>query len=83
MVTIRDSWALEIRTTVGRLVFSLACAVVTLLGFGLISRVIRYRKSVQDLLIGLGMSVAGFAFARLHLHVFDRIFLWQGKVKRL
>ena len=83
VVTLRDSWALEIRTTVGRLVFSIACAAATLAGLGLISRVIKYRKSVQDLLIGLGMSVAGFAFARLHLHVFDRIFLWQGKVKRL
>jgi hypothetical protein len=34
-------------------------------------------------LIGLGMVSVGTLLARLHLHVFDRLFLWQGRLERL
>ncbi len=56
---------------------------IALMGPGILSRVIDYRKTVQEMLIGLGMAVFGALVARLHLHVFDRLFLAQGRLKRL
>lgn len=44
-------------------------------------RLIRYQKTVQDALLGFGMATVGWLVAGLHLHVFDRWFLWQGKIK--
>jgi hypothetical protein len=82
-LTIHDWWGYEINTTLGRLLLSLAFTGLTLCGLGLVSKLINYRKTLQELLIGLGMAVAGFLLARLHLHVFDRIFLWQGRLKWL
>ena len=42
-------------------------------------RVIRWRDTLTYIAIGIGMSLAGFAVARLHLHVFDKIYLWYGR----
>jgi predicted acylesterase/phospholipase RssA len=38
------------------------------------------RKTAQQVLVGLGMVTVGFIAARLHLHVFDKLFLWQGRL---
>jgi len=45
-------------------------------------RVIRWRDTLKNIAIGVGMSFAGFLAARLHLHVFDRLFLRYGRLKR-
>jgi hypothetical protein len=37
-------------------------------------------KTIGQMAIGFGMWSIGWLFARLHLHVFDRIFLFEGKV---
>lgn len=84
--SIRLSWGeplFTIAPTLGDLSLSVGSAIMSLLGFGLISRLVQYRKTVQDILIGVGMSTVGFLFARLHLHVFDRLFLWQGGFERV
>jgi len=46
-------------------------------------QVIQYRKTFQSILIGIGMGTVGWLLARLHLHVFDRIFLRQGSLTHL
>jgi len=46
-------------------------------------KVLRYRKTLQDVVIGVGMVTVGWLVARLHLHVFDRWFLRQGRLARL
>jgi len=53
------------------------------LGLSVIGRVLNYRKTATEILIGIGMATFGFGLARLHLHVFDKLFLWQGTIKRL
>jgi hypothetical protein len=81
-----DSWGKPLfvfQPTLGDLVLSLGCTAFLLLAFALVSKAVNYRKTVQEILIGLGMSTVGFVFARLHLHVFDRLFLLQGSLKRL
>jgi len=41
-----------------------------------------YRKTLGEIAFGLGLSLAGLA-AGLHLHVFDKLFLRQGKLERV
>jgi len=58
-------------------------AALSLLGLGLVGKLLNYRKTATEILIGIGMATFGFALARVHLHLFDKLFLWQGSVKRL
>lgn len=46
-------------------------------------KVLRYRKTLSEIAIGIGMCAIGWIFARLHLHFFDKLYLWQGQVKRV
>lgn len=75
--------ALPMTFTVGQLAWAALTGILGLMGAGVLSRVLNYRKTVSDMFIGVGMAVVGWWLARLHLHVFDRIFLWQGRVERL
>jgi predicted acylesterase/phospholipase RssA len=45
-------------------------------------RVVQPRETLHRIAVGAGMSVFGFLIARLHLHVFDRMYLRAGKVDR-
>jgi hypothetical protein len=62
--------------------WSLGIALLSFVGLGALAKVLNYRKTVQQIVIGIGMALLGFALARLHLHVFDKLFLWQGRLKR-
>jgi hypothetical protein len=62
--------------------WSLGIALITFVGLGTLAKVLNYRKTLQQILVGLGMATVGFLLARLHLHVFDKIFLWQGRLAR-
>ena len=42
-------------------------------------RLVQYRKTLSDIAIGIGMGLFGFLAARLHVHVFDRLYLHLGK----
>lgn len=48
-----------------------------------IMQVVRWRDTVNYVLVGIGMCTIGFLIARLHLHVFDRLYLRLGKLDRL
>jgi len=56
---------------------------LSLLGLGFIAKLANYRKTATEVLIGIGMATVGFLLARLHLHVFDKLFLWQGSLSAL
>jgi predicted acylesterase/phospholipase RssA len=43
--------------------------------------VVRYRDTVMEIAIGIGMSLLGWIFARIHLHVFDKWYLRIGRMK--
>jgi predicted acylesterase/phospholipase RssA len=68
--------------TVKAAVFAIAFALLSVVGLGWVAKLVRYRKTATEILIGIGMSTLGFLLARLHLHVFDKLFLWQGRLKR-
>jgi len=48
-----------------------------------VMRVVRYRDTLTEIAIGVGMSLVGWIFARIHLHVFDRWYLRAGGVKKV
>lgn len=77
-------WEGEIFTlTVKGAAVMLVVAALPLLGLGFVAKLVNYRKTATEVLIGIGMATFGFLVARLHLHVFDKLFLWQGGLQRL
>lgn len=78
-----ESIALIVLTTLG--VAVLAAAVNALVGkkHGKnVMRVIQWRDTLKSIATGVGMSLAGFLAARLHLHVFDPLYLWYGRLDK-
>jgi predicted acylesterase/phospholipase RssA len=43
-------------------------------------QLLQYRKTLSRALLGVGMALAGWLVARLHLHLFDRLYLAYGSV---
>ena len=66
--------------TIGALLTAVVCAAVGLAGWGGLAKSIQYRKTLQSVIVGLAMGTVGWLLARLHLHVFDRWFLRQGRL---
>jgi predicted acylesterase/phospholipase RssA len=71
------------RLTVKDVVIFAGFAALGLLGLGVVGKLVNYRKTATEILIGLGMASFGFIVARAHLHIFDKIFLWYGSMRRL
>jgi hypothetical protein len=46
-----------------------------------VMRLVRYRDTLTEIAIGVGMSLVGWILARIHLHVFDKWYLRAGKIK--
>ena len=69
--------------TVGALLTTIICLVLGSTGWGLLSGLIQYRKTFQAVLIGISMGTVGWLLARVHLHIFDRLFLRFGRLERL
>ena len=47
-----------------------------------ILQIVNFRETLTQIAIGIGMSILGWAVARLHLHVFDKWFLSYGSIKK-
>lgn len=47
-----------------------------------IMRVIRWRDTLRNIAVGVGMSTLGFIAARIHLHIFDRLYLKYGRLDK-
>jgi hypothetical protein len=70
-------WTLSL----GQVAVAMMVLVVVLAGLPVL-QLLNVRKTAQQVLVGLGMVTVGFIAARLHLHVFDKLFLWQGRLVR-
>jgi predicted acylesterase/phospholipase RssA len=76
-------WQNELFTlTVKDVVIFVGLALLGFLGLGFVGKVLNYRKTATEILIGIGMATFGFIVARAHLHIFDKIFLWHGSMRR-
>ena len=79
-----ETWHSElVSLTVGGLMTLLLPIALSLVGLALVTKVITARKTAQQVLIGLGIVTVGAFLARLHLHIFDKLFLKKGKLERL
>lgn len=85
-ISIVDWWRLfavqRAMLTLGWLTAVVALVVVAGLLSMPILRLLKFPKTLQQLVIGIGMASFGFVVARLHLHVFDKLFLWDGRLSR-
>lgn len=69
--------------TVEQLALSVIVAVLSAVLGKWVMRIVRFRETIGKVLIGIGMSAFGFLLARLHLHVFDRVYLHFGRLERV
>lgn len=79
----REWWSVELGLTLGAIATALLFALAGKVFGPAVVKVVRYRKTLADVVLGVAMMSFGFLLARLHLHVFDRLFLWQGRVSRV
>lgn len=66
----------------GELIILLAALLLGTIVFEKLSGAFNYRKTLDQILIGLGLTV-GSLLAKVHLYVFDKLFLWQGRIDRI
>lgn len=62
------------------LTFILTQAVTLVVGKN-VMRVVQFRNTLLRIAVGIGMALLGWLAARLHLHVFDRMFLSRGSLE--
>lgn len=63
---------------IGSFVLTLLVAAI----FGkLVMKVVWFRQTLMKILFGIGMSTFGFLIARLHLHLFNPLYLWLGHIQ--
>jgi hypothetical protein len=79
------TWALwEYRNipvlTVGAIGILIAVAAAAAIFGKMIARVARLRETIGQMVIGTLMTLFGWLAARIHLYIFDRWFLWRGRV---
>jgi predicted acylesterase/phospholipase RssA len=46
-----------------------------------ILRIVNFRETISQIAIGVGMALAGWILARMHLHIFDRLYLRKGQLR--
>jgi predicted acylesterase/phospholipase RssA len=71
--------------TVGRIGIAvltmLAIALLTFILGKLLMGIVRLRDTLTRIAIGIGMSLLGFIVARIHLHIFDKMYLRYGSLE--
>jgi predicted acylesterase/phospholipase RssA len=72
-------FSLSLTGTYGEIFWIIVVLPLLLCGFWLIAKLIN-RKTLHEILIGSVMASVGFVLARLHLHVFDPLFLRQARL---
>jgi hypothetical protein len=73
-----EEWTLSF----GEVALALLGAVIAMAGLPVL-KLLNVRKTFQQVAIGFGMATIGFIAARLHLHVFDKLFLWHGQLPKI
>ncbi|HJU56609.1 MAG TPA: patatin-like phospholipase family protein, partial [Pyrinomonadaceae bacterium] len=70
--------------TFGQIVWAFITMILIVLGSlilgSVLMKLVRYKKTLTRALVHFGMSIFGFLIARLHLHVFDWMYLRMGSV---
>lgn len=51
-------------------------------GLGWILKIVNFRKTAHQILVGIVLSLAGWVGTRIHLQIFDRLYLKKGRLDR-
>ncbi len=76
-------WSVPLSTTWGKITSVLFTLALGATAWNLIAKIVHYRKTAEEILVGIGMVFLGSFLAKIHLKVFDRLFLAQGSLKEL
>ncbi len=76
-------WANYPLLTPKRIGVAAAGAALTALVGNRLMRVIRYKDTIRQIAVGLGMGVLGWAAAAIHLAIFDPLYLRRGRLQRI
>lgn len=69
--------------TPGRIgIAALFAALTAVLGSRLV-RIVRYKDTARQVIIGIGMGILGWLAAAVHLMIFDRMYLHRGLLRRI
>jgi len=75
-------WSVPLSTTWGQIMSALLVLAISVTIFKPVLKLVQYRKTLQEVLIGLGMVAVGSLLAKLHLKFFDKRFLEQGRLDK-
>lgn len=75
-------WNLQIATTVGQILLALFLFALSATVWKPLVDLLQFRKTIQEVALGLAMIGLGSFLAKLHLKVFDKQFLAQGALAR-
>jgi len=65
---------------IGKWILGLIVTFIATYFFGRLVKVVQWRESLYRIALGIAMSVFGWIVARIHLHVFDKMFLKRGSL---
>jgi predicted acylesterase/phospholipase RssA len=74
-------WNASVSISWGHMLSALLVLAISATAFKPVVQALQWQKTLQDVLVGTGMVIAGSLLAKLHLTIFDRLFLWQGKLR--
>jgi hypothetical protein len=69
--------------TIGGIGSTVLTFVVAAIFGKLVMKIVWFRQTLMNILFGIVMSLFGFLVARLHLHVFNPLYLRLGEIRRL
>jgi predicted acylesterase/phospholipase RssA len=69
--------------TPGTILMTALVALVTGLVGTRVMRIVRYKDTVKQITIGVGMGILGWIVAAIHLLIFDRLYLRRGRLERI
>jgi len=64
----------------GKWILGLIVTFIATYFFGWLVKVVRWRETLTRIAFGIAMSIFGWVIARIHLHVFDKMFLKRGSL---
>jgi predicted acylesterase/phospholipase RssA len=74
-------WQGELKIPASTIFGFLLSAILGFLGIGWILKVINIKKSIQQILVSVGLCLFGAVLARIHVNLFDMLFLKKGKIR--
>jgi predicted acylesterase/phospholipase RssA len=77
------NWRSYPLVTPGGIGITALVAVLTAVVGSRLVRIIRYKDTLTQIAIGVGMGILGWIVAAIHLLIFDRLYLRRGRIERI